>query len=386
QPHQQLLQQWIALCGDEGDLTWAALEMYRMPRANLQTMLKELGKGRRLVMDADSLSAYGREAKWELMDILTHVELRHNTGLEGVSSLAANLLKNSDLRYLRKAAKLGAFAGENPKALLEHLERINKSNLRALMLAYGGQGEDPSVPRWKQECRRRQWIRVWDIDRKSYEEWLAKLIHEELPEDECLRRLQVMHYAAPMDTFWRLDCSISVKLPETSRRREIQVSAPEAAVLCGQQTKPLELMLRYMPETLEKRFRVEFCDRTLLDLEGSPLTIAAATGCVEQVKFLLNAGLEPDETGRGLMSSLRWFGNGELPVTPVMAAIYYGEEETAKLLLEAGAVCDFSKPLFRKLLERGDEQTLELAQKLQNVNFESISQDWLENLKEKTCF
>lgn len=386
QPHQQLLQQWKTLCGEEGDLTWAALEMYRMPRANLQTMLKELGKDTHLVMDADSLSAYGREAKWELMDILSHVKLQHNTGLDGISALAENLLCIGDLRYLRKAAKLGAFAGEDPKALLEHLERINKSNLRAMMLAYGGQADESLVPRWKQECRQRFWNRGWMIDRKAYEAWLAELMHEELAEEERLRRLQVMRYGIPGDTFWRPDCSISVKLPESSRRQEVQVSGPEAAVICGEQTQPSELLLRYMSEVLDKRFHVEFGDHGLLNLEGSLLTIAAATGRTEQVQFLLNTGLEPDETGRGNLSSLRWFGNGVIPVTPVMAAIYYGEEETAKLLLEAGAVCDFSKPHFRKLLERGDEATMELAKKLPNVNFESISQEWLESLKEKKYF
>ena len=386
QPRGKLPEQWKALCGEEGDLTWASLEMYRMPRANLQAMLKELGKDTRLVMDADSLGAYGREAKWELMDILSHVELRHNTGLDGISALAENLLAIGDLRYLRKAAKSGAFAEENPKALLDYLERIERNDLRALMLAYGGQGAKGLTPRWKQEHRGRQWSRCWNIDRKPYENWLAELTQEDLPEEECLRRLQGMRYGLPMDTFWRLDCTIPVKLPDGARRREVMASKPEVAVICGSQTKPLELMLQYMPEAANQRFHVEFCERSLLDLEGTPLTVAAATGRTEQVRLLLDSGLDPDETGRGLVSSLRWCGSGVIPVTPVMAAIYYGEEESAKLLLEAGAACDFSRPLFRKLLERGDEQTLKLAEKLPDVGFESIPQEWLEHLKEKSLF
>lgn len=385
-PHQRLLVQWKALCGGEGDLTWASLEMYRMSRASLQTMLQELGNGTRLVMDADGFGIYDKTAKRELVDILSHVELRHNTGLAGVSSLAANLLHIGETRYLRKAAGMGVFAGEDPKALLTHLERSGQNHLRALVLAYGGQGANACEPRWKQECRGGLWNRNWDIDRESYEDWLTEFTQEALPEEECLRRLQVMRYGVPMGDFWRLDCSIRVHLPEASRRREVQVSAPEAAVICGEQTKPLELMLRSMPDVLDRRFRVDFGDRTLLDLEGTPLTVAAATGRVEQVRFLLDSGLEPDETGRGVMSSLRWFGSGVIPVTPVMAAIYYGEEETAKLLLEAGAVCDFSRPHFRKLLERGDERTLELAEKLPNVGFESIPTEWWEKFKEKNIF
>jgi len=386
QPHQQLLQQWRTLCGEEGDLTWAGLEMYRMPRANLQTMLRELSEGTRLVMDADSFGVYGREAKGELMDILSHVELRHNTGLEGISSLAENLIRIGDLRYLRKAAKLGAFAGEDPKALLAHLEQTGKNRLRALMLAYSAQTGEAPAPRWKTEHRRRQWSRCREIGRDEYSAWLETLTHEELPEEECLRRLQVMHYGTPENDFWQQACTIPVKLPETSCRREIMVSKPEAAVICGEQTRPLELMLRYMPETLEQRFHVEFGNRALLDLEGTPLTIAAAAGRCEQVRLLLNAGLDPDETGRGLLSSLQWFGSDAFPITPVMAAIYYGEEETARLLLEAGAVCDFSRPLFQRLVERGNKRTLEVAKALPDTGSECLPQEWPEPLLENNVF
>ena len=116
------------------------------------------------------------------------------------------------------------------------------------------------------------------------------------------------------------------------------------------------------------------------------LVLAAATGQVEHLRILLNTGLDPDETGRGLVSSLRWFGNGLIPVTSVMAAIYYGEEEAARLLLDAGAVCDFSRPACRKLLEHGNARTLELAEKLPGTGFEAIPQAWSENLHEKNIF
>lgn len=385
-PHVQLMKKWKVLCGEEGDLTWAHAELYRMSRPHLQSLLQELGKDTRLVMDADALSNFGKEAKSELMDLLTCVELRHNTGLEGISALAMVLLRHTDMRYLRKAAKLGAFAGERPEALLQALDRSDRSNLRAMMLAYGGQSDPDAVPRWKQELRRTCWYRWWDIEPVAYEDWLQQLSCEELEEEECLRRLHVMTYGIPGDTFWQSSCSIHVRLEENSRRKEVAVSAPEAAVCCGTQIQALRLLMQYMPEKLENRYRMEFHDHTLLDLEGTPLALAAATGRTDLVRFFLNSGLDPDETGRGCISTLRWFGNDALHVTPIMAAIYYGEEETAKLLLEAGAACDFSKPLFRKLLERGNEQTRELAAKLPNVNFESITPEWLESLQEKDFF
>ena len=69
------------------------------------------------------------------------------------------------------------------------------------------------------------------------------------------------------------------------------------------------------------------------------------------------------------------------PVTPVMAAIYYGETETAQLLLDAGAVCDFSRPEFRTLLQHGNEETWKTASALPGVGFESLSPQEISDLK-----
>jgi len=385
-PHVRLMHQWKRLCGQEGDLTWARTELYRMPRPHLQSLLKALRADIRLVMDADAFGCFGGEAKGELIDLLSCVELRHNRGLEGVSALTATLLRMSgDRRYLRKAARLGAFAGEDPKALLEYLASIARNDLRALVLAFGGQGDDAAQPpRWKSEWREELWSRQWEMDNTAYAAWLQELIDQELPEEACLSRLQMMNYAVTAMDFWGKGCVIPVELTGHPGRKTLQVAQPEAAISCGTQTQPLKLMMKHMPEKLDHRYRVDFCHRQLLNLEGTPLCIAAATGRTELVQLLLDAGFDPDERGRGVISALQWFTSDALAVTPLMAAVYYGEAETARQLLEAGAVCDFSQPLFRRLLERGDEKTLELASGL--PGFDSISPEWLESLKEKKIF
>lgn len=377
-PHVRLMQRWKTLCGEEGDLTWARMGLYHMSRPYLQSLLKVLSKEIHLVMDADSLGSFCRETKGELTDILNYVELRHNRGLEGVSALAVAVLRmSSDQRFLRKAAKLGVFAGEEPAALLKYLDEIDLNHLRALVLTYGGQGDVSQPPRWKSECRGNCWSRYWGIGHSDYERWLQELTNEVLSEEECLKRLQGMNHAVSVIDFWRMECNIAVNLPH----RTVRVERPEAAVSCGAQTQPLRLMMRYMPEKLYQKYSVDFCDRTLLNLSGTPLALAAATGRTELVQMLLSAGIHPDEEGQGVISALRWFNSDVVAVTPVMAAIYYGEEETALQLLNAGAVCDFSQPCFREILRRGDERTLETAKKLPNVNFESIPQEWLDHCR-----
>ena len=376
-PHVQLMKQWKRLCEGEGDLTWAVGELYRMNRPNLQQLLQALGEDTTLVMDADAFSLFGKEAKGELMDLLTHVELRHNRGLNGISALTATLLRHTDLRYLRKAAKCGAFGGEDPEELLKVLDRKGCSHLRGLILTYSGQPKDASEPRWKHESRSALWHREWELSPTEYETWLQNLISDELEEEECLRRLQMMHYAAPDREFWQRDCYIELSLPEGRQRDRVFVADPEAALCCGVQQQPLQLLLQYMPEMANRCYALDFRDSDLMNLEGSLLTLAAATGQVELVKVLLDAGLDPDETGHGCVSSLRSIGHMPLPVTPVMAAIYYGEEETAKLLLEHGAKCDCNKPLFRRLIECGNEKMLQVVSNLPNMGFEQIPTEWL---------
>ena len=65
----------------------------------------------------------------------------------------------------------------------------------------------------------------------------------------------------------------------------------------------------------------------------------------------------------------------------VMAAILCGQEETARLLLDAGAQCDFSKPEFQQLLRMGDKNAFELAARLPGAGFETLTPERLEELQ-----
>lgn len=384
-PCRRMVKQWKRLCGEEGDLTWARSEMLRMPQKHLDALLKELGQDIRLVMDADAFGNFFWDGKGSMMVLLRYVHLRHNRGLEGVSALSDILVQNGDLRLLRKAAQLGAFRGEDPKELLAYLDRENRKELRAMVLAYGGTGTGEEPPPWKVESRCGLWCRSWTPEPAAYEEWLRELVFEELPEEECLRRLQMMGYASHLQEFWFDGQNIHLGMEDYPDRKALCVKRPEAAVFCGTQEQPLRLLMEYMPEKLKNRYSLSFSG-SLPDLEGTPLCLAAATGRTNLVKLLLASGIHPDEQGCGMVSAVRQRGFPLQHLTPVMAAILYGEEETARLLLDAGAECDFSRLEFQKILRLCNEEALALAVRLPDVGFEAIPPERLAELQKEKLF
>ena len=71
-------------------------------------------------------------------------------------------------------------------------------------------------------------------------------------------------------------------------------------------------------------------------------------------------------------------------MTPLLAAILFGQEETARVLLERGAACDFSRFACRKALLWGSAASLALAESLPGVGFQSIPEEELEALHIQT--
>lgn len=376
----QMIRQWKRLCGEEGDLTWASLELRWLPRKQLRILLQTLGQNTRLVMDADAVGLGPMAKHNTVMELLQHVHFRHNRGLEGISALASNLIAGGNLQLFARGAQLGAFQGEEPQALLAHLERRNQPNLRAAALAYSnvrGGGEEPP---WKTCCRSHHWYRSWSPEPEAYREWLEGLAFEELSEEECLRRLQVMDYPEYIGGFWFDESQIDLRRTGPAGETGFAVRNPAAAVFCGTQEQPLRLMMKYLPEKLNKSYFLSLSG-TQFHLMGTPLCLAAAMGQASFVKLLLDTGLQPDEQGRGVGSAIVRFGYSQRCLTPLMAAILFGQEETARLLLDAGAQCDFSKPEFQLLLRMGNDDAYELAARLPGVGFEKLTPEQLDALK-----
>ena len=173
---------------------------------------------------------------------------------------------------------------------------------------------------------------------------------------------------------------IDLRRKEQDSETEFSVRNPATAVFCGTQERPLRLMVKYLPEKLDKNYFLSVTG-TRFYLMGTPLCLAAAMGQTGFVKLLLDTGLQPDEQGRGVGSAIARFGYSQRCLTPVMAAILCGQEETARLLLDAGAQCDFSKPEFQLLLRMGNDDAYELAARLPGGGFEKLTPEQLDALK-----
>ena len=376
-----LMRRWKELCNGEGDLTWGWGRLSGMQQKTLRQFLLEAGKDMELVIDADAIRLQFKAEITLFTELIRHVRLRFNHGLEGISGLTASLLSWGDLRAVQ-AARQGILAQESASELLSSLRYMEQgAALRPLVLAYGGKGSqepEDAYPRWAQRERYQRWSREWNVDEKTFLRWMEELFSEDLSERECLRRL-IMAKQKEQDIgvfgVGMVTGNVTVRHP---RRGEVRFSKVLAGLCCGQATQPLTTLLRYMPEQLNDFVRVSFDRGPLQVLWGTPLCIAAATGQTEKVKLLLDAGIHPDELGKDVVSYCCYDEDVDedpdnpLFLTPVLAAILFGEEETARLMLNAGAVCDFSRPRHREILTYGDTQTYELAKRLPGVGLEKM--------------
>jgi len=382
-PHQRLLKAWKESCGQERDLTWIG-DVWSMNWRELNGFLKEVGEGGTLVMDADALSQWYGVSFRGMLTLLKRVRFRYRDGA-GVNGMMQQLLASGDLRLLRQAAKQGLFAQEDPKLLLEHLAEagLASQDVRAVVLTYAR--NRPDIRREKADWREpRRWPHWCSWERREEEtaqRHLRRLLRQELPREACLKTMFHIHQHLNQGLF------SPDMVVEHQSYPQLKTDSLVGIACCAEYSQPLELLLEHLPEQLLKPLRASWGEKFFF--RGTPLTFAAALGRTEQVRLLLESGNHPDEAGRGDVS--RFFVRASnfvelgVPVTPVLAAILFGQEGTARLLLEHGASCDFSRPEHLRVLLQGSAKTLELAGKLPNVGFEKIPAETLEAMRIMTA-
>lgn len=391
-PYKTLLNAWKQLCGKERDLTTIGGNLWLLSWKELKCFLKEAGEGGTLVMDADALDRWFGASYRCMLEILKNVHFRHRDG-EGVSSLIQYLLMSGDLRLLRQAANLGLLEREDPKQLMQCLVELEnvRQDVRAMVLTYARNqsSQNEETANWKEPYRWNHWCQWEMLDETAGQALLRKYLYEDQDKDECLRTMFRLYQYLKRGVF-APDMAL-----EHPRYPTLEADSMAAFACCAESGQPMKLLLEHQPLELRRVLGADWGEK--LFFRGTALTLAAAMGRTEQVQLLLAAGFHPDELGRGDVSRFYVrnpdYSENGFPVTPVLAAILFGQEETAKMLLDAGASCDFSRPEHLKVLMQGSFESLKLAERLPDVGFEKIPQEVRKAMRimtakqgERTCF
>lgn len=389
-PYQTLMTAWKQLSGPERDLTWGKFDFWCLPVRKQKNFLKEAGEGGRLVMDMDAVPEWQVTSSPTMSAMLKTVTFRHRDG-SGIGGLLQQLLLGGNLRTLQTAAARGLLAAEQPRELMEFLisRGCVRQDVRSMVLACAGtQKEKSGQPAdWRDPRRWDCWCGRRELDDTDLQNKLRNLLYGNVSQDECLHTMMLLTV--------RPFFMVSEIAIENSMYPNLSVASLAGAACCAERGQAMELLLRHHKKALRQHVCAKWSHQFVFS--GSPLTLAAALGKTEQVRLLLDSGIHPDETGRGDCSRFYMqtggFSDDSLFVTPVLAAILFAQEETARLLLSRGATCDFSRPAHRNVLAWGSADSLALAASLPDTKFESIPKEELLALQietgengERTCF
>ena len=326
----KLLERWKLLSGEVRDISGLDPESIAMRLAfgtykELKEQLAQLGEGGSLRADKSSawLSVCDNSSQF-LTYLLEHVRF-YSAAPNRVSTLTHLILEKKDLRLLRKAANAGVLADEPREALLACLEFHDcPPSFRACLLAMPRARNAPGGASFAM-----QWVRA------SAEERLARLREmweTPLAEEECASRIRVISDFLP-----QLDHPLWSVSDDWGSVDGLVLDSARVAACCGRNPALLRALLAENISPLE-RVMLHW-ENTQECLMGTLLCLAAAAGRTEQVRELLERGMDPNENDAPqrsvFMSEPYVFGT---VVTPLHMALKYGHRETAKLLERYGGI------------------------------------------------
>ena len=126
--------------------------------------------------------------------------------------------------------------------------------------------------------------------------------------------------------------------------------SPLALMCLAGRSRAVERWVRCGPEDVLRQVFTLRPEGENYELAGTGLCIAAFAGQQQTVETLLKLGAEAEEQHMGMPGLLRFSGGAqELPVTPLLAALVRGRWETARLLLDYGAICDLGQAAVKAL-------------------------------------
>ena len=111
--------------------------------------------------------------------------------------------------------------------------------------------------------------------------------------------------------------------------------------------------------------------------QGTALVLASVFGRTEQIRILLEREVNVSDRRNGRTSIIRIRDDvtNEVILTPLTAAILFGNEAAARLLMEAGETCDYTCLRYYDTLRVATNETVELIERLGNTGWEKLTEE-----------
>ena len=319
QPQDALLQCWQKLSGKDRDISGAARLIFHLRGEALKNCLAALSAGGSLYASADTLHPCTLA---ELRETLRRVRVVPSPFRTGISDFAKGVLSLSpDVRVLRKLFQGGPLSAEPKDALLLAADIRSRPLILTSSFSEPEKTYDPT--------RSIEYVRHDSRTPESARAALAeRLLHGQMREAECLL------YLNDPEIFDHC-CTERV----SSGFPELESGGFQQDVLCAENPAALRAWLRTHPDTAGVAIHATLRgDGDMRSFFGPSLAVAAAAGRTENVRTLLAVDPRPDVCCYATLSDSER-GESSVPCTPFLLALWFGREETAHALLEAGAVC-----------------------------------------------
>lgn len=340
-PQEERLRVWKKLCGPVRDITTLSMDHYPAEPfkdvKQMERLLIRMAEGGELRADAESAWLSVLDTVTKLRCVMKHVKMTRNTG-QGISNLAMKIISMKNMRLLREAEALGILDSEPRRELLAYaIENGADSAFRASVLSLRREAADRAVN--GNPVRGCFWSSRWV--KASLEEkvaWLRECWDAPLDRAACRERVETFLYDDGFDVnLWEFGIDPAIKLADAG----LEFWDLQAAACCGHNPALLEVMLDN--GLADRTHRVQWT-RGENELMGTPLCLAAATGRLEQVKLLLDAGQAVNDTVRRRSRYWMddpdcWRGMTDHIVTPLYMALRNGHREVAEYLRARGGIC-----------------------------------------------
>lgn len=324
----------LQLCPEELDLSILREGLIRTPARKVRTFLQAICRGRRCVIDRDSVPPM--TPVLVLQTLLQEVEFLPPVSGSSVSGMTHAILHTGNLQLIRKALLTGAIPPEESRALLLHcLDTMPwAAHVRTLLL---------TTPRPEAQNTWLEHHRLvsmgpmfrWqppEIRQAGYETLLEPDCPEDLARELILRGTYDYRESVDYETAagkWEAKSVLSL-LCWTGRRELV-----ERWVRCG------------CKEALQAVNPIRPAGEAYT-LNGTPLCVAAYAGQREVVESLLRLGAKAEEQSSGVPCTLQT-GEEDIPITPLLAAMVRGHWDIVRMLQDQGAACDTEQYTVEKL-------------------------------------